>query len=64
VPSVDMAGLGGLADMKGVAGALTSSAGVELYWAPGATGDPVLDGIRTHIKGRYGGSVTRALGTA
>ena len=35
---------------------------MQLDWAPGANGDPVLDGFRNLIQVRYGGDVQTALG--
>jgi phage-related protein len=35
---------------------------MQVDWAPGANGDPVLDGLRNLIQVRYGGDVQTALG--
>jgi phage-related protein len=43
---------------------LTSSAGVELDWARGATGDPVLDAMRLLIKAKWRGNSVAALSTS
>lgn len=40
-----------------------ASAGLELSWRAGSTGDPLLDGLRSLINVRYRGDVNAALGS-
>lgn len=64
VPNLADTNFGLAGDLGSVAGSLSKSVALELSWAPGASGDPVLDGLRSLIKGRYRGSVDAALSTA
>jgi hypothetical protein len=61
VANTDLSSLS--SDLGSVSGSLTSSAGVELDWARGATGDPVLDAMRLLIKAKWRGNSVAALST-
>jgi hypothetical protein len=62
VAGTDMPALA--SDLGGVAGSLTSSAGLEIGIRQGTTGDWLLDGLRRSIEVKYRGNAVAALGTA
>jgi hypothetical protein len=51
---------------RGASGTTSATAGMSgrLEWAPGASGDPLLDALRELIRARFGGDSAAALGTA
>lgn len=51
-------------NLGSVSGSLSKASTWEASWAPGMTGDKILDAIRGTIKFKHGGSVDRAFSTA
>lgn len=51
-------------DVAGVSGSLSKASTWEASWAPGMTGDKILDAIRGTIKFKHNGSVEKAFSTA